>query len=421
MTARLDPAEHSWVGDARVQAVFDALEAAISVRPVARFVGGCVRNAIRGAPVDDVDLATILPPQDVAAALKAAGLRAAPTGIEHGTVTAVVDGEPFEITTLRRDVSTDGRNATVAFSENWREDSERRDFRLNAIYADRDGTLFDPQGGVPDALAGRIRFIGEAESRIREDYLRILRFFRFLAWYGAGEVDEAGMAACAALAPGMARLSAERVWKEFKKLLRAGDPSVSVRAMADTGVLAVVLPEGVGRPVGDAFAALCRRAQDPLTRLGALTPRDATVVEALVGRLKMSNAEGARLRAWANDVSDLAALADASPGEHARRLYAADPQAVSERALQAAASAEADGDAARAQSFAALADFIASWRRPVFPLAGRDLIDAGVPPGPDVGALLRTLEAGWADRGFQDGREALLAELRRLRETQGPS
>ena len=211
----------AWMGAANTTAVLEALEAAGGA-DCARFVGGCVRNALIGKPIDDIDIATRLSPDAVTQALKAASLKAVPTGVEHGTVTAVAGGKPFEITTLRRDVSTDGRRAVVAFTDDWAEDAQRRDFTLNSLYARRDGSIYDPTGhGVADARAGRIVFVGEADQRIAEDSLRILRFFRFLAWYGKGPADPTALAACAAARGRIATLSAERVSKELLKLLAA--------------------------------------------------------------------------------------------------------------------------------------------------------------------------------------------------------
>src|SRR5436190_17434591 len=232
-----------WMTAPATAAVLDALEAA-GGPDCARFVGGCVRNAVIGRPVDEIDIATVLTPDETTAALQAAGLKAVPTGVDHGTVTAVSDHRPFEITTLRRDVATDGRRAVVAFTRDWAEDAQRRDFTLNALYAGRDGAIFDPTGhGVADAKAGRIVFVGEPEQRLREDHLRILRFFRFLAWYGKGEPDAAAVAACAALKGEIPSLAAERISKELLKLLAADDPRPAVRLMAETGVLAQVLPD----------------------------------------------------------------------------------------------------------------------------------------------------------------------------------
>lgn len=409
MTTRLDPGLHPWLVSAAAKAIFDALEAAAGARPAVRFVGGCVRNALRGAPVDDIDMATVLPPQEVSCALEDAGVRVAPTGVAHGTVTAVIDGEPFEITTLRRDVSTDGRNATVAYSEDWVEDSARRDFRLNAIYADRDGTIFDPQTGVPDALAGRVVFIGDADTRIREDYLRILRFFRFSAWYGATPIDAAGLAACAAGAAGLSRLSAERVWKELKKLFAAPDPHRALCAMGDSGVLREILPEAAAPDA--AFAALTADCDDPLVRLAKLLPRERGLVATTTKRLKLANAEAATLIAWASDETDLARLSAADPVERATTLYHARPDAVLARLRHAQADATAAGDGPAVSRVAALSGFVRDWRKPAFPLQGRDVIAQGVSPGPGVGAALAALERRWVASGFTLSKAALLAEL----------
>jgi poly(A) polymerase len=250
---RLD--DQPWLTAPATRAVMAALEAA-GGPDCARFVGGCVRNALIGAPVADIDIATTLKPEETDRAIRAAGLKAVPTGMAHGTVTAVSAHQPFEITTLRRDVTTDGRNATVAFTDDWAEDAARRDFRLNALYADGEGQVFDPTGaGVSDAVAGRIVFVGDPETRIQEDYLRILRFFRFFAWYGRGEPDAAALAACGALAPGMTRLSAERVSKELMTLLAAPDPREAMAAMSAAGVLAQILPEAAAGPQFDAAVA----------------------------------------------------------------------------------------------------------------------------------------------------------------------
>ena len=250
-----------WMSAPETVAVFDALEAEGGAG-CARFVGGCVRNALVARPIDDIDIATTLAPDQVTRALKAAGLSAIPTGIAHGTVTAVANHKPFEITTLRRDVTTDGRRATVVFTDDWAEDAQRRDFTLNSLYADRDGTIFDPTGrGVADAKAGRIVFVGEPEQRLAEDHLRNLRFFRFLAWFGKGAPDAAALAACAVLKDNIQSLSAERVSKELLKLLAADDPREAVRLMSEAGVLEVILkaPANLAR-----FAALVEIEADLL-------------------------------------------------------------------------------------------------------------------------------------------------------------
>jgi poly(A) polymerase len=245
MTEKLDPPPH-WITASATRAVMAALAAA-GGPDCARFVGGCVRNALLRKPVADIDIATALTPDAVIKALTDARLKAIPTGVEHGTVTAVSEGRPYEITTLRRDVETDGRRAVVAFTTDWNEDAQRRDFRLNSLYAAADGALFDPTGeGLADLKAGRIVFVGDAATRIREDALRILRFFRFQAWYGKGDPDPVGLAACAELRGLIANLSAERVSAELLKLLAAEDPREAVRLMAQTGVLSAALPEAVG-------------------------------------------------------------------------------------------------------------------------------------------------------------------------------
>ncbi|MCA8881484.1 MAG: CCA tRNA nucleotidyltransferase [Rhodobacteraceae bacterium] len=257
------------------------------------FVGGCVRNALLGQPVSDIDLATNAAPKETLAAAQAAGLRAVPTGIDHGTVTLVADGHPFEVTTFRRDVETDGRRAVVVFSERLEDDAARRDFTMNALYATPDGTVIDPVGGLADLAAGRLRFIGDADGRIAEDYLRILRFFRFHAWYAdpANGMDGEALAACARGADGLGRLSAERVGHEMRKLLAAPDPAPSVAAMARTGILARVLP-GADPAMLAPLVDLEDRfdvAADPIRRLAALGGEDPAA------RLRLSRAEARRL------------------------------------------------------------------------------------------------------------------------------
>jgi poly(A) polymerase len=398
---RLDP--QPWMTDPRTRAVLDALEAA-GGPDCARFVGGCVRNALMGRAVADVDIATRLLPSEVIAALQAAGLRAAPTGVDHGTVTAIAQHTPFEITTLRRDVETDGRRAVVAFSSDWAEDAARRDFRLNALYADRQGRLYDHVGGgVEDALAGRIVFVGDPETRIREDYLRILRFFRFLAWYGQGEPDAAGLKACADLKAGIATLSAERISAELLKLFAAPDPRPAVRLMAGTGVLAVVLPELAAMA---RFEAMVEIDPDPLLRLSALLPDDDAAVIRAAERLRLSNAQRERL---------LAALVpetpEVGPGLDQRQaraaLYRLGARAFRDRLKRAWAGRPEAAPAARA-----LLDYAERWSAPRFPLRGADVLAAGVPLGPEVGRLLREIEAWWIEHDFPD--EGALEQLRAL-------
>ena len=388
-----------WLEASATRAVMTALEAA-GGPGCARFVGGCVRNSLLGQPVDDIDIATLLTPDRTMAALKAAGLKAVPTGVEHGTVTGVSERRPYEITTLRRDVETDGRRAVVAFTQDWAEDAARRDFRLNALYADAEGRVFDPTGGgLADAAAGRIVFVGQAETRIREDYLRILRFFRFYAWYGRGAPDAAGLAACAALKDGMAQLSAERVSKELLKLLAAPDPRPAVRAMNETGVLVQVLPQV--QPL-TLFQALCDVTEDPVLRLSALLPADAGAAAAAAAALRLSNADRDRLTAAVAEGPVVAP--DMAPAQARAALYRLGRVAFEDRLARAEAAGGGDGDALRALA--------ADWTPPRPPVNGRDLARLGVPPGPETGRLLKAFEDGWIADDFPvDGHEARLKAL----------
>ncbi|QBQ47757.1 CCA tRNA nucleotidyltransferase [Brevundimonas naejangsanensis] len=378
-----------WLTASATQAVMAALAAAGGA-DCARFVGGCVRNAVLGAPIDDVDIATVLTPEAVVRALKAAGLKSVPTGMEHGTVTAISERQPFEITTLRRDVSTDGRRATVAFTDDWAEDAARRDFRLNALYADSDGVILDPTGaGYDDALAGRIVFVGEPEQRIEEDYLRILRFYRFFAWYGRGAPDAAAVAACAALVEGVERLSAERVSKEVLKLLAAPDPRLAVRLMQDAGVLGRILPPSKSVTL---FEAMVGVSPDPVLRLSALLPADVETVRASANRLRLSNAQKDRLIAAVRAPLD----PDMNDAQARAVIWREGRQAFEDRVRRAWA---AGGEAARMQAFLALA---ADWTPPKLPVGGRDLARLGLKPGPETGRVLKAFEDGWIADDFPD-------------------
>lgn len=397
---RLD--DQPWLTAPATRAVMAALEAA-GGPDCARFVGGCVRNALIGAPVADVDIATTLKPEETDRAIRAAGLKAVPTGIAHGTVTAVSERQPFEITTLRRDVSTDGRNATVAFTDDWAEDAARRDFRVNALYADGEGRVFDPTGeGIADAAAGRIVFVGDPETRIQEDYLRILRFFRFFAWYGRGEPDAAALAACRALVSGMSRLSAERVSKELMTLLAAPDPRVAMAAMAEAGVLAQILPEAVAGPL---LEAAVEQGTDPVIRLMTLLPSDEQIVRAASARLRLPNSTRDRLAGAA--VAAPAIGLTMSDLEVRAAVYRFGGRAVAD-ALHLR-MAERPAQAGDGRRLLALAE---AWPRPSMPVGGRDLARLGVEPGPETGRLLKAFEDRWiADDFPADGHAERLAAL----------
>ncbi len=408
MSERLGPCP--WLNAPATVAVFDALEAK-GGPGCARVVGGAVRNAVIGAPVDDIDIATTLTPDQVTAALGDAGLRAVPTGLEHGTVTALAHGRSVEITTLRRDVETDGRRAVVAYTTDWTEDAQRRDFTLNALYADRDGTLHDPLGtGLADARARRVVFVGEARTRIAEDYLRILRFFRFQAWYGRGTADPEALAACEALRDTLAERPGERISKELLKLLGADDPRASVSQMAAAGILDVILP-----PVGDlhAFEALveieCEMLFecDPLLRLATLLPADQIAVAQAAERLRLSGAERDRLVAAMGH--GLRITSWMSPRETRRAVYALSAPTFHDRIKLAWARSNRTATAAQWRGLLALCD---SWTPPAFPLSGEEVVHAGVPRGPMVGQVLREVEEWWIDHDFLEDKFSAIEKLK---------
>ncbi len=347
----------------------------------ARYVGGAVRDTLLGIPVKDVDIATPLEPQAVMQRLKDAGIQVVPTGIEHGTVTAVLPGGPVEITTLRHDVSTDGRRATVTFASDWQDDAARRDFTINALYADpASGEIFDWFGGLEDLAERRVRFIGDPHQRIREDHLRILRYFRFQARFGSVPADAASESACAELAATLKGLSRERVGMEMMNLLSLADPAPTVSRMAELAVLDVVLPEARV----DALVALIaeeRRQQiapDGLRRLAALLPAEVQLAEAVASRFRLSGAQKKRLAT--------AAARDGSEAEARPLAYRLGREAALDRLLIAGADVSA----------------LEGWMIPHFPLKGGEIVARGIKAGPDVARVLRQVESGWIAAGFAD-------------------
>lgn len=405
MTAAISHAP--WFKAPETQKLLAVLEAA---RPGgARFVGGCVRNTLMGREVDDIDIATQLTPDRVTEIAKAAGFAAHPTGIEHGTVTVVVHHHPFEITTLRRDVSTDGRRATVAFTEDWAEDAARRDFRMNALYADASGAIHDPTGGgLDDARAGRVIFIGDAHTRIREDYLRILRFFRFNAWYARGPLDPNGLSACADLVAGLDTLSVERVWKEVKKLLGAPNPRAAWEGMGAIEARARALPELQNHKRLDALLALeadLMLPVDAMTRIAAALP-DQLTAAALARRLKLSNDERDRLVAALGD--DVKLTSYMSLREMRRAIYRLGAAAFHDRIMLAWAEA----GQAKTQQWRALVAHGQMWTPPKLPLSGEEVMAAGVPAGPKVGLVMREVEAWWIDADFPDDKLSIIERLK---------
>jgi poly(A) polymerase len=399
-----------WMTTPQAAAVLDALEAKGGAG-CARFVGGCVRNTLLNRPIDDIDIATTLTPDEATEALEKAGLKAVPTGVEHGTITAVADGAPFEVTTLRRDVSTDGRRAVVAFSQDWAEDAQRRDFTLNAIYADRDGTLFDPSGrGVTDARAGRIVFVGDPMTRIREDYLRILRFFRFLAWYGKGEPDAKALAACKALRDTLSGRPAERTIKELLKLLSADEPRPAVKLMSEAGVLGKILPFCTSL---DQFNGLVEIEtsqlfeNDAVLRLATLVPDDQISVAKAAESLRLSNDVRDRLVAAMGKTPRIASWM--SPRESRRAVYQIGVRAFTDRVKLAWAKSRRSAANHQWRGLLALGE---SWAPPPFPLNGDDVINAGVPKGPMVGEVLREVEDWWIDHDFLDDKFSAIEKLK---------
>lgn len=359
-----------------------------------RYVGGAIRDDLLGIEVNDVDLATRIPPDEVMERLREARIKAVPTGIDHGTVTAVSDGHPYEVTTLRRDVTTDGRRATVAFTDDWREDAARRDFTINALSADPlTGEIFDYFGGLDDIERRRVRFIGDPLQRIAEDHLRILRFFRFHARFGAGEPGAEAVDACSARANDLMALSRERIADELLKLLGLPDPGPTVAIMLARGILAPVLPEITAAAAKELNALITAEGEagvpsDPVRRLAAMLPRDPAVAHDIAVRLRLSNKAKKRLVSAATE----------GLRERPRTLaYRLGVEAALDRLLLA-------GDIESAHS-------IAAWAPPRLPLSGGALIERGVSKGPEVAQLLRRIEDRWVAEDFPSGErlEAIVA------------
>jgi poly(A) polymerase len=398
-----------WLVRPETRAVF----AALAARGFAgRAVGGAVRNALLGRPVVDIDIATPARPEEVVAAVEAAGLAAVPTGLAHGTVTVLSNHVPFEVTTLREDVETHGRHATVAFTADWAADARRRDFTLNALYCSADGEVFDPLSGYADLAARRVRFIGEARERIREDYLRILRFFRVTAEHGAGAPDAEGLAACVREREGLARLSGERVRGELLRLLAAPRGPELAHWMHAYGLLALVLGAAPRPVLLDRLAALeagLGLAADPILRLAALAVEVAEDADRLRERLRLSNEEHVRLiRAAARDPR----IGPAAPERAGRAcLYTIGAAAYRDLVLVAWTRSGANpADPAWRHRHA----LPGRWQPPRFPLGGGDVLALGVPAGPRVGQLLREVEAWWIAGDFAADEAALRGKLRAL-------
>jgi poly(A) polymerase len=368
------------------QGIKRLLKALDAKQGTARFVGGAVRDLLLDVPHDDLDLATILPPDEVIRRLEEKGIKAVPTGIDHGTITAVSSGTVVEVTTLRSDVSTDGRRATVAFTSDWSKDAGRRDFTINALYADPySGELFDYFDGLADLESRTVRFIGQPLQRIAEDHLRILRYFRFHARYGHGKPDRQALEACTDRANDLMALSRERIADELLKLLALDDPTPTVSLMLKQGILAPVLPEieDVGRLQALVVAEQAAGIEpDPLRRLSSLLPAEPQTVERVAARLKLSNKARKRI----------ASAAERSLGSGPRPLaYRLGTEGATDRLLLAGRPEDAAS--------------IRRWKPPRLPIGGGDLIDRGVPQGPEVARTLRRIEDAWEAAGFPKGKE----------------
>lgn len=390
-----------WLHRSDTQAVFRAIAAGgFEVRAV----GGAVRDMLLRRRVRDVDLATTAPPQTVIQLAERAKLKALPTGIEHGTVTVIAEGHPFQVTTLRRDVETYGRHAKVAFTADWAEDAGRRDFTMNALYADASGVVFDPLGGLDDLETGRIRFIGNAAARIAEDHLRILRYFRFQSELGRTPLDAEGVLACVRGREGLRALSSERVKEEFFRLLAGPRAEEVVCSMFDHGLLVDVI--GVAPRFGPftrlvAIEAGLGEAPDPLLRLAALAVEVEEDAKFLSNRLRLSGREHDGLLVAARAERR---IAPPTADEAKRLLYRHGVEGFRTTILISWARSEGRSD----DSWRAAHGLPVSWTAPKFPLHGDDLIALGIKPGPRLGAVLRRLEAAWTEEGFTPGRDDLL-------------
>ncbi len=383
-----------WLRAASLQRVFKAIAEAGGE---ARVAGGAVRNALHKIPVADVDLATTLAPEAVKAACETAGMKVVPTGIDHGTVTVVSDHVPYEVTTLRHDVETDGRRAKVQYTDDWQADAWRRDFTMNALYCDARGKIYDFTDGYRDILRKRISFAGSPEKRIEEDYLRILRFFRFHAHFGKGTPDQDGLSACVRYAKGLDGLSAERIRQEMFKLLIAPGAVPTLKLMHKHSILKHLLP------YTEQWRVLARLPEDALLRLAVLAADPLAMKE----RWRLSNTEAKRLEAIAALLPPSPAL---RPREQRAVLYRTGAEAWRDLVQIAWARSRAPMDD---RAWKRLLSLPKRWPIPKMPVSGRDLMNAGMQPGPEIGAILQSLEDCWVASDFKPGKDELLKRVER--------
>lgn len=422
-------ADASWLRAEPTVRVFDALEQAGFI---VRAVGGTVRNTLLGEPVSDIDLATDADPQAVMAAARQAGLKVIPTGITHGTVTIIVAATPFEVTTLRKDVSTDGRRATVAYTNDWAADAARRDFTINAIYCDRNGVLLDPVGGLADIARRQVRFIGDADARIREDYLRILRFFRFSATYAGGVLDPIGLAACIDERAGLHQLSGERIRHELLRLLGAAFCRPVIARMVELGFItdlvgsagnAAALSALIDNAAG---AAAHKPPDDAILRLAALAVVTPDDVSALKQRLRLSNAQAERITLAATIAQSITPQSD--PIRLRAFIYRHGNAAVCDAIALCWARHEAKrhasvssiktesppADSPPANAFSAMLAIAATWVAPALPISAHDVLAHGLAPGPRIGGVMKAFERWWIEADFPRDKEQIKSKLAEL-------
>lgn len=413
-TGKLPP--QPWMSAPETKILFDALQAA---GKEARFVGGCVRNAVFGLPVKDIDIATAEPPERVLELLEAAGIRAIPTGIEHGTITAVIGAWHYEVTTLRVDVENHGRHATVAFTDDWMADARRRDFTINTLSCTLDGDIYDPLTGLEDLGQRWVRFVGQAQQRIEEDILRLLRFFRFQATFGGASRDRDAIAACRLLAPRLKELSAERVRSELFRILEAPNPADTMGFMKGERILEHVLPEaenfGRLRMIAWLETTAINVASvkpDNLRRLAATLADDTTGHDDLAARLRLSNRQAVRLSMMTG--GDFKPTPETEEKDHRRALYELGADDYRDLVLLGWAgemSVQPRRDPERNNDWLALLETAETWVRPPFPVNGGDAIALGLKQGPNIGIALGAVEQWWCDGDFKADRNACMKQL----------
>ena len=394
---KIDLTKFPLMGDHVTQQLFQIFEGA-GIQ--ARFVGGCVRDAILDIAAHDIDIAVPISPDEIIHVLAGAKIHTIPTGYEFGTITAVIDGRPFQITCLRKDWETDGRHPRVTYGTDWKEDAARRDFTMNALYADKDGIIYDYFNGIEDLKAGIIRFVGDAHQRIVEDYLRILRYFRFLAWYGHGPIHEEAIEACTALSQGLNGLSRERIGHEFLKLLGAPQPCPSVKLMNQSGATPFILPHPINLQALEAILNF-KEPSTPLCRLAALSLPQIDD-QGLAKALRLSGKQKQYLHDCANRLEDY----PSSERTIYRNLYRDGVELFKDLTILSLALRPLSSTPSILQAAFKIA---ASWKSPLFPLKGQDLIEMGIKAGPELGTLLKDCEAWWINQGFQPDREACMS------------